>query len=113
MNLGRRLLAEALGSLLLATTVIGSGIMAERLANGNLAVALLANTLATVAALAVLIALFAPVSGAHFNPAVTLVAALRRTLVPSHAALYVAVQILGCVAGALLAHAMFELPLLQ
>ena len=113
MNLGRRLLAEALGSLLLATTVIGSGIMADRLANGNQAVALLANTLATVAALAVLIALFAPVSGAHFNPAVTLVAALRRTLVPSHAALYVAVQVLGCVAGALLAHAMFELPLLQ
>jgi glycerol uptake facilitator-like aquaporin len=113
MNLGRRLTAEALGSLLLATTVIGSGIMAERLANGNLAVALLANTGATVAALAVLIALFAPVSGAHFNPAVTLVLALRRRLEPSHATLYVVAQIAGCVAGALLAHAMFGLPLVQ
>jgi glycerol uptake facilitator-like aquaporin len=113
MSLGRRLTAEALGSLLLATTVIGSGIMAERLANGNLAVALLANTGATVAALAVLIALFAPVSGAHFNPAVTLVLALRRRLEPSHATLYVVAQIAGCVAGALLAHAMFGLPLVQ
>ncbi|HEV8443274.1 MAG TPA: MIP/aquaporin family protein [Steroidobacteraceae bacterium] len=113
MNLGRRLTAEALGSLLLATTVIGSGIMAERLAIGNLAVALLANTGATVAALAVLIALFAPVSGAHFNPAVTLVLALRRRLEPSHATLYVVAQIAGCVAGALLAHAMFGLPLVQ
>jgi len=113
MSLGRRLTAEALGSLLLATTVIGSGIMAERLANGNLAVALLANTGATVAALAVLIALFAPVSGAHFNPAVTLVLALRRRLEPSQATLYVVAQIAGCVAGALLAHAMFGLPLVQ
>jgi len=113
MSLGRRRTAEALGSLLLATTVIGSGIMAERLANGNLAVALLANTGATVAALAVLIALFAPVSGAHFNPAVTLVLALRRRLEPSHATLYVVAQIAGCVAGALLAHAMFGLPLVQ
>jgi len=113
MSLGRRLTAEALGSLLLATTVIGSGIMAERLANGNLAVALLANTGATVAALAVLIALFAPVSGAHFNPAVTLVLALRRRLEPSHATLYVVAQIAGSVAGALLAHAMFGLPLVQ
>ncbi len=113
MNLGRRLAAEGLGSMLLATTVIGSGIMAERLANGNLAVALLANTAATVAALAVLIALFAPISGAHFNPAVTLVLSLRRAITPSCAALYIAAQILGCCAGTLLAHAMFEMPLIQ
>ena len=76
----RRLLAEGLGSLLLAATVIGSGIMAERLANGNLAVALIANTGATVAVLAALIALLGPVSGAHFNPAVSLVQALRGVL---------------------------------
>jgi glycerol uptake facilitator-like aquaporin len=113
MSLGRRVAAEALGSLLLATTVIGSGIMAERLANGNLAVALLANTGATVAALAVLIALFAPISGAHFNPAVTLVMALRRATTPSNAVVYVVAQVLGCCAGALLAHAMFDMPLVQ
>jgi glycerol uptake facilitator-like aquaporin len=102
-----------LGSLLLATAVIGSGIMAERLAAGSPAVALLANTAATMAALAVLISVFAPVSGAHFNPAVTIVAALRRTLQPIEAAGYVSVQILGCCAGALLAHAMFGLELIQ
>jgi glycerol uptake facilitator-like aquaporin len=110
---GRRVAAEALGSLLLSTTVIGSGIMAERLAGGNLAVALLANTAATVAALAVLISLLAPVSGAHFNPAVTLVMALRRVITPSEAVRYVSAQIVGCCLGACLAHAMFELPLLQ
>jgi glycerol uptake facilitator-like aquaporin len=109
----RRIAAEALGSLLLATTVIGSGIMAGRLADGNLAVALLANTAATVAALAVLIALFAPVSGAHFNPAVTVVMALRRAITVPDAAWYVAAQIVGCCLGAVLAHAMFEMPLLQ
>jgi glycerol uptake facilitator-like aquaporin len=110
---GRRVAAEALGSLLLSTTVIGSGIMAERLAGGNLAVALLANTAATVAALAVLISLLAPVSGAHFNPAVTLVMALRRVITPSAAVRFVIAQIVGCCLGAWLAHAMFELPLLQ
>jgi glycerol uptake facilitator-like aquaporin len=110
---GRRVAAEALGSLLLSTTVIGSGIMAERLANGNLAVALLANSAATVAALAVLIALLAPVSGAHFNPAVTLAMALRGVITPSEAVRYVHAQIAGCCLGAWLAHAMFELPLLQ
>jgi len=109
----RRIAAEWLGSLLLAATVIGSGIMAERLAAGNLAVALIANTGATVAALATLIALLGPVSGAHFNPAVSLVQALRGALSWRAAGAYVAIQILGCCAGAILAHAMFSLPLIQ
>jgi glycerol uptake facilitator-like aquaporin len=109
----RRLLAEGLGSLLLAATVIGSGVMAENLAGGNMAVALLANTGATVAALVVLVALFGPVSGAHFNPAVSLVMALRRTLLWREAGAYAVVQALGCCLGAALAHAMFSLPLLQ
>ena len=97
--------------MLLAATVIGSGIMAERLAGGNLAVALLANTAATVAVLATLIALLGPVSGAHFNPAVSLVEALRGKLTLRQTFAYVIVQIVGCCLGALLAHAMFELPL--
>jgi glycerol uptake facilitator-like aquaporin len=109
----RRIAAEGLGSLLLAATVIGSGIMAERLAAGNLAVALIANTGATVAVLATLIALLGPVSGAHFNPAVSLVQALRGALPWRTAGAYTAVQILGCCAGAILAHAMFSLPLIQ
>src|SRR5271165_2675687 len=108
----RRLLAEGLGSLLLAATVIGSGIMAERLANGNLAVALIANTAATVAVLAALIALLGPVSGAHFNPAVSLVEALRGRLRWRDAGAYTITQVIGCCLGTLLAHAMFELPLL-
>ena len=109
----RALLAEALGSLLLAATVIGSGIMAERLAGGNLAVALIANTGATVAVLATLIALFGPISGAHFNPAVSLIEALRGNLSVRVTIAYAIVQIFGCVAGAFLAHAMFELPIIQ
>jgi glycerol uptake facilitator-like aquaporin len=109
----QRLAAEALGSLLLAATVIGSGVMAERLAAGNAAVALLANTAATVAVLAVLISLFAPVSGAHFNPAVSLIEAVRRRLPWPDAAAYALVQVLGCFLGAVLAHAMFGLSLLQ
>jgi glycerol uptake facilitator-like aquaporin len=109
----RRLAAEGLGSLLLAATVIGSGIMAERLAAGNLAVALIANTGATVAVLATLIALLGPVSGAHFNPAVSFVQALRGALPWRDAGAYVLIQILGCCAGAILAHAMFSLPLIQ
>jgi len=113
MGMRRQLAAEALGSLLLAATVIGSGIMADRLAAGNAAVALLGNTGATVAVLAALIALFGPISGAHFNPAVSLVMALKRRLPWPEALAYVAVQVLGCCAGAVLAHAMFELPLLQ
>ena len=102
-----------LGSALLTATVIGSGIMAERLAMGNTAVALLANTGATVAVLAVLINLLAPVSGGHFNPVVSLAMALRRALPWSRAGAYVGVQIVGCLAGMLLAHAMFDMPLLQ
>jgi glycerol uptake facilitator-like aquaporin len=109
----RRLAAEGLGSLLLAATVIGSGIMAERLAAGNLAVALIANTGATVAVLATLIALLGPVSGAHFNPAVSLVQALRGALPWRDSGAYALIQILGCCAGAILAHAMFSLPLIQ
>jgi len=109
----RRIAAEGIGSLLLAATVIGSGIMAERLAAGNVAIALIANTGATVAVLATLIALLEPVSGAHFNPAVSLVQALRGALTWRAAAAYMAIQILGCCAGAVLAHAMFSLPLIQ
>lgn len=109
----RRLLAEGLGSALLAATVIGSGIMAERLAGGNAAVALLANTGATVAVLAVLIALLGPISGAHFNPAVSMVMAIRRALPWRDAGAYALSQTLGCCVGAILAHVMFELPLLQ
>jgi len=109
----RETLAEFLGSLLLAAAVIGSGIMAERLASGNAAVALLGNTAATVTILGVLIAVFAPVSGAHFNPAVTLVALFRKNVRLTQAGTYIVVQIAGCCAGALLAHVMFELPLVQ
>ncbi|ANP45099.1 aquaporin [Candidatus Viadribacter manganicus] len=113
MSLARRLFAESLGSLLLTGVVIGSGILAVRLADGNEAVALLANTGATAAILYVLITALGPISGAHFNPAVTLVMALRRSIEPSEAVFYVIAQICGCILGALLAHAMFELPLLQ
>jgi glycerol uptake facilitator-like aquaporin len=113
MNAGRRLAAEGIGSILLSATVVGSGVMAERLAQGNTAIALLANTGATMAVLATLIALLGPVSGAHFNPAVSLVQALRNTLPWREAGGYVAVQVLGCCLGAMLAHAMFELPLVQ
>jgi glycerol uptake facilitator-like aquaporin len=109
----RKLVAEALGSLLLAATVVGSGIMAERLAGGNVAIALLANTGATVAVLAALIALLGPVSGAHLNPAVSAVMALQRRMPYSEAAAYGVVQVAGCCAGAMLAHAMFGLPLVQ
>jgi glycerol uptake facilitator-like aquaporin len=109
----RRMVAEGLGSLLLAATVVGSGIMAERLAAGNLAVALIANTGATVAVLAALIALMGPVSGAHFNPAVSLVQAVRGALPWREAGAYAAIQVLGCCAGAILAHAMFSLALIQ
>ena len=111
--MSRRLLAEGIGSLALAAAVIGSGIMAERLAGGNAAVALLANTGATVAMLAVLIATLGPVSGAHFNPVVSLVAAVRGELQPRQAAAYAVVQVAGCCAGAMLANAMFELPLVH
>jgi len=111
--LSRRLAAEFAGSVVLAGTVIGSGVLAARLSGGNDAVALIGNTAATAAILYVLITALGPVSGAHFNPAVTLVAALGREIAPAPAMLYALAQTTGCVAGALLAHAMFELPLLQ
>lgn len=113
MTLARKLAAEALGSALLFATVIGSGIMAAALAGGNDAVALLGNTLATVAMLFVLITMLGPVSGAHFNPAVTLVMALRRDLAWRDAGLFLLAQLGGGLIGVLLTHAMFDLPLLQ
>jgi glycerol uptake facilitator-like aquaporin len=108
--LAPRLAAEALGTMLLVAAVVGSGIMAERLAGGNAALALLCNTLATVAALVVLVSIFAPVSGAHFNPAVSLVFALRGELATGTLVAYVAVQVIGGIAGTVLAHLMFDLP---
>jgi glycerol uptake facilitator-like aquaporin len=111
--LPRRLFAEALGAALLLATVIGSGIMGERLAGGNVALALLGNTLPTGAILVVLILIFGPVSGAHFNPAVTVAVALRRAFAWREVAPYIAAQVAGALVGALAAHAMFDLPLLQ
>jgi glycerol uptake facilitator-like aquaporin len=111
--IARKVLAEALGALLLTACVVGSGIMAERLAGGNAAVALLANTLATVAVLATLIALLGPISGAHFNPVISAVALLNRQIDARTAFLYATAQVAGCCAGAVLANAMFELPLLH
>ena len=109
----RRLVAEALGTALLLAVVVGSGIMGERLSGGNVALALLGNTLATGAALVVLIWVFGPISGAHFNPAVTLVAALRRELPVAVALAYPLAQVLGGIAGVWAAHAMFGEPILQ
>jgi glycerol uptake facilitator-like aquaporin len=111
MDLKRRLAAEAIGTALLVATVVGSGIMATNL-TGDTAIALMANSLATGAILVVLITLLAPVSGAHFNPVVSLVFALRRELPPREAALYVAAQIGAGIVGTILAHLMFGLPVL-
>ena len=108
-GIARRLVAEALGTGLLVATVVGSGIMAERL-TGDPAVALLGNTIPTGAILFVLITVLGPISGAHFNPAVSLVMALQRTLPWSAAALYVVAQLAGGIAGTMLAHLMFEAP---
>lgn len=105
--------AEGLGSGLLFATVIGSGIMAERLAGGNVAIALLANTLATGAILYVLITMLAPLSGAHFNPAVTLVMRLRGEIGSSTAIAYVAAQLIGGALGVWIAHLMFDVPVFQ
>lgn len=110
ITLQRRASAEALGSAALAAIVIGSGIMAERLAGGNDAVALLANTLATAAGLYALIVAFAAISGAHFNPLVTLAFALRRELRPRDALAYVLAQVAGMLVAVVLVHAMFGLP---
>ncbi|HEY0630281.1 MAG TPA: MIP/aquaporin family protein [Sphingomicrobium sp.] len=111
--MARRLAAEALGSFLLFAAVIGSGVMAEALSGGNVAIALLANTLATGAILFVLIAMLAPVSGAHFNPAVTLVMAVRRDLRWTDVPPYIVAQLAGGLLGAWAAHLMFDLPILQ
>lgn len=112
-SLAQRLTAEGLGSFFLFATVIGSGIMAEQLAGGNVAIALIANMVATAAMLFVLITMLGPVSGAHFNPAVTLVMAHRRALGGRDALLYVAVQIVMGVVGVWAAHVMFDQPVLQ
>ena len=110
-SLGRRVVAESLGTALLLATVIGSGIMGERLAGGNVAVALLANTLATGAALVALILTFGPISGAHFNPAVTLADAWQGGISWVDVLPYLGAQIAGAFAGVAVAHVMFELPL--
>jgi glycerol uptake facilitator-like aquaporin len=112
-SLARRLAAEFLGTELLVATVVGSGIMGERLAGGNVALALLGNTLPTGAILVVLITILGPISGAHLNPAVSLVFALKRDLAAPEAVLYAAAQIAGGVAGTITAHLMFALPLLE
>jgi len=109
----QKLGAEALGTVLLLAVVIGSGIMAERLAGGNVAIALIANTLATMGGLYILIEVFGPISGAHFNPAVSLVMAYRRQLTWSLTAGYIVVQLVSAMLGAWLAHAMFDLPVVQ
>jgi glycerol uptake facilitator-like aquaporin len=111
-DLARRLAAEALGTAMLVATVVGSGIMADRLTN-DVALSLLGNTIPTGAILVVLITILGPVSGAHFNPAVTMVFALRRDIEPIAALFYIAMQILGGIVGSFMAHAMFELPIIE
>src|ERR1700692_5116190 len=106
MNLTRRACAEALGTGLLLATIIGSGIMAQRLAGGNAAIALLGNTIPTGAILVVLITIFGPISGAHFNPAVTAVFALQRAFRPGDVVPYIIAQCLGGIAGTAVAHLM-------
>jgi len=111
--LSRRVLAEAVGSAFLLATVVGSGIMGAKLAGGNIALALIGNTIPTGAILVVLILIFGPVSGAHFNPAVTLAMVLRRAFPWSEAAPYIAAQLAGAVLGVCIAHVMFDLPVWQ
>ncbi len=113
VSLPQRLLAEALGTAFLLAAVVGSGIMAQRLSGGNGALALLCNTIPTGAILTVLILIFGPLSGAHFNPAVSIAFALRRVLSWSDAVAYIMVQIVGGVIGVWMAHLMFELPVWQ
>ena len=112
-SFGRKLFAEAIGTAILLATVVGSGIMAENLAGGNVAIALLGNTMATGAMLMVLITMIGPISGAHFNPAVTLVFALRRDISAGHAITYVVIQLIAAVLGVWLAHAMFGEAIIQ
>ncbi|MBE87881.1 MAG: aquaporin family protein [Rhodospirillaceae bacterium] len=106
----KKLVAESIGTVFLLATVVGSGIMAELLAGGNVAIALLGNTLATGCILMVLILIFGPISGAHFNPAVTLSFWLQQQISDREAAFYVIVQIIAAIAGAVLAHVMFDMP---
>ncbi len=113
MNISRKLFAEFIGTLLLLATVVGSGIMAQMLSGGNVAIALLGNTLATGAILYVLITMFAAVSGAHFNPAVSLVFMMRGELSAGEFFWYVGVQIVGAILGVWLAHGMFDLEIFQ
>ena len=113
IGLKRKVLAELIGTALLLAVVIGSGIMAQRLAGGNVAIALLANTLATVGGLYVLIEVFGPLSGAHFNPAVSAVMVLRGELRAQELLPYVAAQLFGALLGAWLSHAMFDLPIIE
>ena len=112
-NFYRALVSEWLGTMFLLAAVVGSGIMAENLAAGNMAIALLGNTIPTGAILVVLITIFGPISGAHFNPAVTIAFLLRGEILPWWAVAYVVVQVVGGICGAVLAHLMFELPLVQ
>lgn len=112
-DLARRATAEAIGTCLLLAAVVGSGIMGERLAGGNVAIALLANTVATGAALVALILTFAPISGAHFNPVVTLAAASQRGLAWREVPAYLIAQVVGAFAGVAAAHAMFEEPIFR
>lgn len=109
----RRLLAEAIGTFFLLATVVGSGIMGDELSGGNTAIALLGNTIATGAILVVLILVFAPLSGAHFNPAVTLAFFIRKEITATDALLYVIVQVIAGIAGVLVAHIMFDQNLIQ
>ena len=111
-TLSRKLTAETLGTGLLVAVVVGSGIMGEQLAGGNVALALLANAIATGAALVVLILIFAPISGAHFNPIVSLSFAIQGKMRWSEVLAYVAVQVSGAIAGTVMAHLMFDLPLI-
>ncbi len=113
MTLAKRLVAEALGTAFLLATVVGSGIMAAKLAAGNGALALLGNTLPTGAILVVLILIFGPVSGAHFNPAVSIAMAVRRSLPLRDVLPFILAQVAGALAGVWIAHLMFELPLIQ
>ena len=113
VSLQRQLLAEGLGTATLLVTVVGSGIMAETLANGNVAIALLGNTIPTGAILVVLIWMLGPLSGAHFNPAVTVAFLIRREISRRNAALFVVVQVVGAVLGVWAAHVMFEIDIVQ
>src|ERR1700746_75298 len=110
ISLARRLLAEALGTAILVATVVGSGVMAQRLGGGNQAIALLGNTIPTGAILVVIITILAPISGAHFNPAVSLVFAARADLPWRDTGPYILVQCAGAIAGTIMAHLMFNLP---